>query len=475
LVNNSFSDVDINKIFTTPENNVEKHFAVINPSRMCQPMGAIQAFLGVSGSMPIIHGSQGCSTYMRFQLCRHYREPVNVASTSMNEGTVVYGGENNLIKALKNVFQEYNPQLVAVTSSCLTETIGDDILGIIKKFKVSNPEFEEKPIIPILTPSYSGSHVEGYDKAVFSLVENLTNCNPLSKLNKTDGEEKNKLNIVTGIISPADVTEIKNILTEIGSEFTIITDTSESLNAPLTGEVSFLPSNGTSIEDIVNCANACGTISISKHADSAGKFLEKKFGVKSISGPLPVGVQNTDTFINSLCDLTGLEVPETIENDRGRLLDAIVDAHAYNYQRRFAIYGDPDIVSGITRFLSEIGMIPTVLCTGIYSNRFKEDIKEISDKTGNSPVVMAGGDLFDFHMELKKTGADILIGNSYGSRIAKEEKIPLFRLGFPVFDRLGAQRISIMGYRAGIYLVDSLTNIILDRYYDESGYENMTR
>ena len=108
----------------------------------------------------------------------------------MNEGTVVYGGENNLIKALQNVFQEYNPSLVAVTSSCLTETIGDDIPGIIKKFKVSNPELEEKPVIPISTPSYSGSHVEGYDKAIFSLVETLTNLQSLSKSNKADGEEK---------------------------------------------------------------------------------------------------------------------------------------------------------------------------------------------------------------------------------------------------------------------------------------------
>ena len=473
MVNNSIADADKNKIFSNHENSEEKHFAVINPSRMCQPMGAIHALLGVRGSMPIVHGSQGCSTYMRFQLCRHYREPVNVASTSMNEGTVVYGGENNLIKALQNVFQDHNPSLVAVTSSCLTETIGDDIPGIIKKFKVSNPDLEEKPVIPISTPSYSGSHVEGYDKAILSLVETLTNYNPSSKSNNTDDEEKCKINVITGIISPADVNEIKNILFELGPEFTVITDTSESLNAPLTGEISFLPLNGTSVEDIVNCANACGTISLSKHADSAGKFLEKKFGVRSISGPLPVGVQNTDTFINSLCELTGLEVPETIENDRGRLLDAIVDAHAYNYQRRFAVYGDPDIVSGITRFLSEIGMIPTVLCTGINSNRFKEDIKEISDKTGNTPVVLAGGDLFDFHRELKRTGADILIGNSYGSRIAREEKIPLFRLGFPVFDRLGAQRISIVGYRAGIRFVDSLTNIILDRYYDESGYENV--
>ena len=460
----------MNEMVKNHENNGEKHFAVINPSRMCQPMGALQALLGVKDAMPIIHGSQGCSTYMRFQLCRHFREPVNVASTSMNEGTVVYGGENNLLQALQNIFQEYNPSLVGVTSSCLTETIGDDIPGIIKKFKNKHPELQEKPILSIPTPSYSGSQVEGYDKAVLSLVEILTTYND-SNSNKAFEHDNGKINIVPGIISPADILEIKNILRDMDSKFTVIPDTSESLNAPLTGDVSFLPSKGTSVEEITDSANAIGTISLSNHANSAGNFLEKKFGIRSISGPLPVGIHNTDGLIDSICCLTGLEVPENIENDRGRLLDTIVDAHAYNYRRRFALYGDPDLVSGVTRLLSEMGMIPTVICTGINSKRFIADINEISEFYGHSPMVLAGGDLFDLHQELKKTGADILIGNSYGSRIAVEEKIPLFRLGFPIFDRIGAQRISVTGYNGGIRFVDSITNLILDRYYDESGYE----
>ena len=90
------------------------------------------------GAMPLIHGSQGCSTYMRFQFCRHFREPVNVSSTSMSEGTVVYGGEANLLKALETIWKEYKPEIIGVTSSCLTETIGDDMGLIIQKFQQVN-------------------------------------------------------------------------------------------------------------------------------------------------------------------------------------------------------------------------------------------------------------------------------------------------------------------------------------------------
>ena len=439
----------------------DKKFAVVNPSKMCQPMGAIQALLGVKDSMPLIHGSQGCSTYIRFQLTRHFREPIEVASTSMSEKTVIYGGEFNLMKALKNITEKQSPSMIAVTSSCLTETIGDDMAGIIEKFEDANRDQELPVIIPISTPSYVESHVEGYNRTIKALVEHLA----------TQTAENGKVNIITGNISPADVKEVKNILKEMDCESIILTDTSENLDAPLTEDALSLYNGGTTIEEIEDTANSLGTISLSKHMDSAGVFLENKFGVKSISGPIPIGLENTDRFVKSVSELGDFEIPESIEKDRGRLIDAMVDAHSYNYHRKVAIFGDPDFVSGLTRFTCEMGMTPTVVCTGTKSKRFIEDINTISKEKGVSPTILAGGDLYDMHREIKEAGADILIGNAYGASMAQEENIPLFRVGFPVFDRLGAQRISVLGYNGGIDFVDKLTNTILDFYYDEAGYE----
>jgi len=438
-----------------------KKFSVINPSKMCQPMGAVQALLGVNDTMPLIHGSQGCGTYMRFQLTRHFREPIEVASTSMSEKTVIYGGEFNLMKALKNVTEKQSPSIIAVTSSCLTETIGEDMEGIIEKFKEANLDQDLPLIIPISTPSYVESHVEGYNRTIKALVEHLAV--------KSVGNEK--INIITGNISPADVREVKNILSDLNCENIILTDTSKNLDAPLSESALDLYKDGTTIEEIEDTANSLGTIALSKHMDSAAIYLEKQFGVKSISGPLPLGIENTDKFIGSVCKLGELEVPETIKRDRGRLIDAMVDAHSYNYHRKVAIFGDPDFVSGMTRFTCEMGMIPSVVCTGTKSKRFIEDIQIISDEKKVSPVILAGGDLYDMHREIKEVGADILVGNSYGASMAKEEDIPLFRVGFPIFDRLGAQRIFTLGYKGGINFVDQLTNTMLDYYYDEAGYE----
>lgn len=424
-------------------------------------MGAVQALLGLKNAMPIVHGSQGCSTYMRFQLTRHFREPIEVASTSMNEKTVIYGGEFNLMKALKNVTEKQSPSIIAVASSCLTETIGDDMPGIIARFKDANLDKELPVIVSISTPSYVESHVEGYNRTIKALVEHLA----------TPSVPNDKINIITGNLSPADVREVKNILNDLNLEGIILTDTSENLDAPLSESALNLYEGGTTVEQIEDTANSMGTIALSKHVDSAGVFLEKKFGVKLVSGPLPLGLENTDSFIRSACDLGDVEIPESMERDRGRLMDAMVDAHSYNYHRKVAIFGDPDFVSSMARFTCEMGMKPTVVCTGVESKRFKEDLNTISQEKGCKPVILDGGDLYDLHREIKKVGADILIGNSYGASIADEENIPLFRTGFPIFDRLGAQRISTLGYRGGIDFVDRLTNTILDFYYDEAGYE----
>jgi nitrogenase molybdenum-iron protein beta chain len=207
------------------------------------------------------------------------------------------------MKALKNITEKQSPSIIAVTSSCLTETIGEDMGGIIEKFKDANLDKDLPVIIPISTPSYVESHVEGYNRTIKALVEYLA----------TQSVPNDKMNIITGNISPADVKEVKGILNDLNCESIILTDTSENLDAPLSESALNLYNEGTTIGEIEDTANSMGTFALSKHTDSAGIFLEKKFGVKSISGPLPLGIKNTDAFINSICELGDLEIPPSIK------------------------------------------------------------------------------------------------------------------------------------------------------------------
>ena len=86
----------------------------VNPCKMCMPMGASLALRGIKKSMTIIHGSQGCSTYIRRHILGHYNEPIDIASSSLSEEGTVYGGGKNLKIGLKNMVEMYQPEVVGV-------------------------------------------------------------------------------------------------------------------------------------------------------------------------------------------------------------------------------------------------------------------------------------------------------------------------------------------------------------------------
>ncbi|MDR3063671.1 MAG: nitrogenase, partial [Methanobrevibacter sp.] len=397
----------------------DKKFAVLNPSRMCMPMGAVQAMMGVKNAMPLIHGSQGCATYMRFQLIRHFREPIEVASTSLSEKTVIYGGEVNLLKGLKNISEKQNPEIIGVMSTCLTETIGDDVYGAISKFEDANVGLKLPEMFSIETPSYAGSHIEGYDKAILSMLRHFAR--------KTI--ENDKVNIVMGFQSPGNTKEIKEILKDLNIDAIILTDNSENLDGPLDESTLELHQYGTTKEELEDSANSIATIAISKHCYSGAKFLEETFNVRAISPHSPIGIKYTDEFINNLITLTNTKVSEKVLRDRGRLQDALVDAHSYNYRKKVAIFGDPDMVIGLASLTSEMGMIPEVLAIGIESEIFRKDMEELIKDIKEAyqdynPIVLENKDLYDLEQVLNNHKVDVLIGNAYGSSIAKKENIP---------------------------------------------------
>ena len=55
------------------------------------------------------------------------------ATSSFTEGTSVFGGQANLLQAIQTIFTVYNPDVIAVHTTCLSETIGDDLVQIIAK------------------------------------------------------------------------------------------------------------------------------------------------------------------------------------------------------------------------------------------------------------------------------------------------------------------------------------------------------
>lgn len=447
--------------------------AVINPLVTCQPLGAMYAVMGIHRGMPLVHGSQGCSTFVRYGFARHFREPADIAVTSLHEDAAVFGGRKNLISGIGNLAARFKPEVMGVVTTCSSEIIGDDVGGFIKtaKAEIAKKMGEEAAnkikIVQINTPSFVEHHYKGYDNAIRAIVDTLA---------EPKEEQNEKVNIVPGIVNPGDIREIKHLLALMGTEGIMLTDTSDPFDSPLRPSAAqknpHYQKGGTPLADIQDCANSLGTISLASYADTGAKSLEKKYNIPSKVSEAPIGIQNTDSFIRTVKKFTGNDVTEEVLDERGIAVDAIADvASRYLFGRKVAIYGDPSIAVGMARFITELGMIPSLVCTGVKNEYFVEGMKKVAKESDGDIDALFGQDLRAVEVHLKENPVDLIIGNSDGRLMAKDLGIPLYRVGYPVYDRVGTQRRPIVGYTGALNLVDGITNTILDKYYETQDWK----
>lgn len=428
-----------------------------NPCNMCMPMGAILPFKGIEDSMVIIHGSQGCSTYMRRHIAEHFNEPIDVGSSSLNEKGTIYGGEANLKQGLSNILKVYKPKIIGVLTSCLAETIGEDIERITAEYRQENG-INDYPIIPVPTPGYGGTHTEGYLLAVRQIIAQLAVPTP----------PHNKLNIIIPNISPADIRELKRLLALMEVEYTLCPDFSETLDSPIQPEYKKIPAGGTTLEDIRAMPGAPATIQFGITADAAlspGQYLANNFNVPLYNIPIPIGVENTDEFFLALSEITGKPVPDSITKERGRLLDAMVDSHKYNFAGHSAIYGEPEMVYALAKLCIENGVFPSVLACGTGSDRIAELLKPLFEKYRKEVTVISESDFVQIRRKCVELGVNIALGHSDGRYLTEREGIPLVRVGFPIHDRVGGQRLLSVGYTGTTLLLDRITNTLLEEKY----------
>jgi len=433
----------------------------VNPCKMCMPLGGVMALKGIENSMVILHGSQGCSTYIRRHMATHYNEPIDIASSSLTEDGTIYGGAKNLKLGLKNIIKLYNPKIIGVLTTCLAETIGEDIGRIIIEFGEENPETSDIKIIPISTPAYSGTQAEGYYKTLRRLVEAIS-----------EGDIKsNKINIIAANINPGDIRQLRYILDSFKVEYTILPDVSDTLDSGYNEKYNKIPEGGTSLQDIALMGGALSTIEMDCSAEigsTAGDYLFETFGVPLFKCAVPIGLKATDVFINLISQISEKPVPKALKKERSRYLDGIIDSHKYNGEGRAIIFGEPEIVYAVTSLCVENGIEPLLIATGSKNKILKGKLKELTKDLDNKPIIIDDTDFEIIEKHSKELKANLLIGDSNGRRLEKKIGIKLIRIGFPIHDRVGAQRAVNVGYYGSLRFLDEITNSILER--KERGY-----
>lgn len=397
---------------------------------------------------------------MRRYIISHYREPMDIASSALGEKHAVYGGGPNLKLGLKNVMTKYKGKLIGVATTCLTETIGDDVPLLLRQFRREFTDLLDSEngvdLVNVSTPSYGGTHMEGFHAAVKAVVDQLAGTGP----------EPKDLNIMPGFVSPADIRYLKEIVADFGVTATVIPDISLTLDGPATDAYEKISQGGVPIADIKTMGSSRASIEFGSTLPvelSAGVVLEDKFGVPLHSLGTPMGLRETDAFFNVLESISGVRTPEKHALERGRLVDAYVDGHKYLFDKKVIVYGEEDLVVGLTAFVSEIGLKPVLCASGGASKGLSKAIEEVTDGIlPEQPLVMDNVDFYEIAELAEQLEPDLLIGGSKGYAMAKKMGIPLIRVGFPIHDRFGGPRVLHLGYRGAQSLFDIIVNTLIE-------------
>ncbi len=442
--------------------------ATTNACKLCKPLGASLAFRGIENCVPFLHGSQGCATYMRRYIISHFNEPIDIASSSLGEKQAIYGGSANLKLGLKNVISKYAPEIIGVATTCLTETIGDNVPMILAEYQKEFGTEASPIIIHVATPSFAGTHMEGFTAAVKETVDQLA----------VKSEPNATINIFSGFISPADIRYLKDVCSDFGIAATILPDYSDTLDGQAQNDYPLIPTGGTPLAAIRTMSGAKGSIELGSTLPAAtgGRVLEQKFGTRLYQMDLPIGIRATDGLFARLAELSGREIPARHTAARGRLIDSMVDGHKYIFGKRAVIYGEEDLVVGMTSFLAEIGIHPVLCASGGKSGKFAASVAAVLDGMDcQLPVVKEDVDFFDIETLAKELQVDLVIGHSKGYAFARRENLPLVRVGFPIHDRIGGQRILHLGYHGAQALFDLITNTVIEKKQNDSlvGYSYM--
>lgn len=456
-------EIDRVKSWINSDEYKEKNFArqalVINPAHACQPLGGELVAHGFEGTLPFTHGSQGCASYYRSTFNRHFREPAPAVSDAMTEDGAVFGGQNNLHEGLENAYALYKPKMIAVYTSCMPEVIGDDLTAFIKNAKQKGCVPADLPVPFANTPSFNGSHVHGYDSMLLSVLQTLTTGK------QVEGRCTGKLNFIAGCdFNTGNYREYKRIIEAFGIPYTFLADISESFDSPCDGTYRLYP-GGTKLEEAADSINGKATLSVAPYATTKTYgWIKDNYSGKHVVMPTPMGIEKTDAFIMKIAELFGKPVPESLKAERGRAVDAMTDSQQYIHGKKFAVYGDPDYLLGYISFLLEMGARPYHILCSKGTKKLEKEIQALLDASpyGKDGKIYMNKDLWHMRSLIMTDPVDAMIGDTHGKFAARDAKIPLFRFGFPIFDRVNKHRYPLIGYQGVINMVTEICNKFID-------------
>ncbi len=428
----------------------------VSPIKSSQPLGASLALLGLNRAIPLLHGAQGCTAFAKVFLVRHFREPIPLQTSALDPISSIMGADDSLFAGLRTVCEKHHPAAVGLLTTGLTETQGADIHRVVKDFRERCPEFQAVRIVPVNTPDFSGCLESGFAAAMTAMIAEWvppqTNYPSSVKAGKIRSQSR-LINVLCGSsLTPGDLEALRELIERFGLHPVLIPDLSDSLDGHLDAEDYHpLTTGGTPLAAFTTLSDAIATLVIGASLERAAMLLQERTGVPTHRFPHLFGLEATDRLVMTLAGITGQPVPATVARQRAQLQDAMLDTHFLLGQARIAIAADPDLLSGFSQLLAEMGAETVAAVTSMTTPTLAQlPLKQVYV-----------GDLDDLETLARERDAELVIGSSHALDTANRLDLPLLRAGYPLHDQFGGYQRAWIGYRGARQALFDLANALM--------------
>lgn len=423
----------------------------VNPLKASQPIGGALATLGFNRAIPMLHGSQGCTAFAKVFFVRHFREPIPLQTTAMDQGSSVMGADENVVEGLKAIAEKSHPELITLLTTGLSETQGADVQRNVREFRSQYPQFDHVAVVAVNTPDFSGCAETGYAKTVTEIIGQLVP--DTDKSGSRPGTRKRQVNVLaSAMLTPGDIEALLELFEQFDLRPLFIPDISNSLDGVVTDEdFSPLTIGGTSISELQTAGESVATIQLGSSMKKAAELLHKKTGVPNVVINDLYGLAATDLLVMGLSELSRKPVPQRVERQRMQLQDALLDTHFMLGQLRVGIAAEADQLSSLAQLIKEAGA-ETVAAVAPSMAPCLHNLA-----LGEVKI----GDLEDLELLGREKQAQLLIGNSHTVATAERLKVPILRAGFPLYDVVGGYQKCWVGYRGARQALFDLANLVI--------------
>ncbi|MGB0684394.1 MAG: nitrogenase iron-molybdenum cofactor biosynthesis protein NifN [Magnetovibrionaceae bacterium] len=421
----------------------------VSPLKSSSTIGAALAFLGFQRAIPMLHGSQGCTAFGKVFFVRHFREPVPLQTTAMDQISTVLGGDESVVEGLTTIAEKNRPAIIGLPTTGLVETEGADIALPVRAFRDKHPEFDDVMVVAVNTPDFTGCLETGFADALTNIFKASL---PIKGTNEVAERPKQVNVLVSSSLSPGDIDEIKDLVEAFGLRPVVVPDLGDSLDGHLPeNDFNPLTTGGTPVSEVRDLAKAAATLVIGGSLDEAANVLYDRTGVPEHRFSHLMTMEAVDSFVMALSEISGEPVPAKLERQRSRLQDALLDCHFSMGFSRIGVAADPDMLVGFGDLLKSMGSETVAAVSPV-------NAKSLRECTSIDTVKI--GDLEDLEKLATEGRAQLLIGNSHVVDSAERLGVPILRAGFPQYDYVGGFARAWVGYRAIRQALFDIANLL---------------